>query len=85
MTVDDTGDPHVDGLRGLVMLTPDPGRVARVREMCRAQLGRRRRDTRVGAIAEFASHVLAPAIVGAFCLFYVAALVATTLRLEGVF
>ena len=35
-------------------------------------------------IAGFASRVLVPVLVGAFCVFYVVVLVATTLRLQGV-
>ena len=36
-------------------------------------------------ITGFAWRVLAPVVVGGFCVLYVAVLVATTLRLEGVF
>jgi hypothetical protein len=36
-------------------------------------------------ITGFAWRVLAPAVVGGFCVLYVAALVVTTLRLQGVF
>jgi hypothetical protein len=86
MTPDNTHEPSTDSLRRLMALAPDPGRAERVRVRCRTQLGRsQRRDTRTALIAEFAWRVLAPVIVGAFCVLYVAVLVATTLRLEGVF
>jgi hypothetical protein len=85
MTSDDTHDPSADGLRRLMSLTPERDRAERVRVSCRTRLGRQRRGARAAAIAEFASRVLAPVVVGAFCVLYGAVLVATTLRLEGVF
>ncbi len=72
-----------DMLRALVPLSPDPARADRVRARCRATLEQRRhlaqRDH--GAVG-LGPRVLAPAIAGAFCLLYVAALVATALRLR---
>jgi hypothetical protein len=87
MTFDDRHDPSAaDALRRLTALTPDPNRAARVRARCRTQLEQSRGAAgRTAAIGEFASRVLAPVVVGAFCVFYVAVLVATTLRLEGAF
>ena len=77
--------PSADGLRRLMALAPEPGRAERVRMTCRTQLGRQQRKTRATAIAESAWRVLAPVVVGAFCVLYIAVLVATTLRFEGAF
>jgi len=84
MTSDGTGS-KAGGLRRLAVLTPEPGRSERVRARCRRQLEQSRRLESTGQVAEFAWRVLAPVVVGAFCVFYVAVLVATTLRLEGLF
>jgi hypothetical protein len=82
----DSHDAGVESLKRLMPLTPDPGRTEWVRERCRTQLGRRRRGrARIAVIAGFTSRVLAPVLAGGFCVLYVAALVATTFRLEGVF
>jgi hypothetical protein len=62
----------MDSLKQLVTLVPDPDRSKRVRARCRLQLERNQQ------------RVLAPALVGGVCLLYTAALVMTTLRLEGV-
>jgi hypothetical protein len=73
-------------LRRLTALTPEPGRAERVRARCRTHLEQsRRHETSTRQVAEFAWRVLAPAAVGVFCVVYVAVLVATTLRFEGVF
>jgi len=86
MTSDDADDAAADSLDRLMALAPDPHRAERVRVRCRAQLGRsRRRTARTAVITEFAWRVLAPVVVGAFCVLYVTALVATTVRLEGIF
>ena len=83
MTSDDT---RAANLHRLTALAPEPGRAERVRVRCRTQLEqRRRRGANIGKVTEFAWRVLTPVVVGAFCVFYVAVLVATTLRLEGVF
>lgn len=85
MTFDDSHDASADSLARLMSLMPDPDRAERVRERCRLQLGRNpRREARIAAITGFAWRVLAPVVVGAFCILYVAMLVATTLRLEGI-
>jgi hypothetical protein len=82
----DAHDANADSLRRLMMLAADPDRAARVRARCRTQLVRsRRRAVRTSEISAFASRVFAPFVVGAFCAFYVAMLVATTLRLETMF
>jgi hypothetical protein len=85
MTTCDTGDPNVEGLKRLRSLTPDPMRADRVRLRCRAHLARsRRRQARNDVITGLAWRVLAPAIFGYFCILYLAALVAATLRLRGI-
>jgi hypothetical protein len=79
-------DANTDSLRGLLTLAADPDRAARVRARCRTQLVRsRRRAMRTSEITAFASRAFAPFVVGAFCAFYIAMLVATTLRLETMF
>ena len=86
MTSYDAHDAVADSLDRLMALAPDPDRAERVRVRCRTQLGRsRRRAAHTAVITGFAWRVLAPVVVGAFCVLYVAVLVATTLRLEGVF
>jgi hypothetical protein len=86
MTPYDGHDASADGLDRLMVLAPDPDWAERVRVRCRTQLVQsRRRAARTAVITGFAWRVLAPAVVGAFCVFYVAVLVATTLRLEGIF
>jgi hypothetical protein len=82
---DEARDAGTDGLE-LPILTPNPGRAELVRTRCRARLVRnQQRLKRRASIATFARHVLAPALIGGFCVLYVAALVANTLRLYGVF
>ena len=86
MTSRDSRDPGAEGLDRLMALAPDPDRAERVRVRCRTQLGRsQRRAARTAVIIGFAWQVLAPAVVGGFCVLYVALLVATTLRFQGVF
>jgi hypothetical protein len=75
----------MDNLKRLMSLAPDADRSERVRVRCRMQLERNGRHKLRAAVTEgFAARVLAPAVVGGFCLLYTAALVITTLRLEGV-
>ena len=82
----DSHEAGVESLKRLMALRPDPGRTECVRVRCHMQLRQRsRRGARIAVITGFTSRVLAPVLVGGFCLFYVAALVATTLRLKGVF
>jgi hypothetical protein len=86
MMSDDSHDVNAEGLNRLTALAPDPERAERLRVRCRTRLGRsRRRAARTAVIAGFAWHVLAPVVVGGFCVLYLALLVATTLRLEGAF
>jgi anti-sigma-K factor RskA len=86
MTSYDSDDASPDSLGRLMALAPDPDRAERVRVRCRTELGRsRRRAARTAVVSGFGWRVLAPAIVGAVCVLYVAVLVATTLRIEGVF
>jgi hypothetical protein len=85
MTSCDSRDANAAGLDGLLRLAPDPDRAERVRARCRARLGRnRQRSARLAVMTGRAWRLLAPAIVGGFCVLYVVALVATTLHLEGV-
>jgi hypothetical protein len=86
MMPDVAHDARADSLSGLTVLTPDVDRAERVRTACRALLDRRhRRRARMAALAGFSWQVLAPAVVGAFCVLYTAMLVAMTLRFEGLF
>jgi hypothetical protein len=86
MTSCDAHDAAADSLGRLRPLAPDPARAERVRMTCRTQLGRsRRRAARTTVITGFAWRVLAPVVLGAFCVVYVVVLVAITLRLEGAF
>ena len=86
MTAYDAHDANADSVDQLMTLAPDPNRAERVRVRCRTQLARsRRRTERTAAITGFASRVLVPVVVGACCVFYVAALVATTVRFERIF
>jgi hypothetical protein len=86
MTSYDSHDASAESVEWLMPLAPDPDRAERVRVRCRTQLGRsRRRAARTAVITGFAWHVLAPVVIGGFCVLYVALLVATTLRLQGVF
>ena len=81
MTSWDAHDACTDVLDRLTTLAPDPGRAERLREKCRARLARsQRRELRAALITGFAWLVLGPGVVGAFCVFYAAMLIATTLR-----
>ena len=85
MTPRHDDDSHVESLDRLCRLTPNPERAARVRARCRIGLERRRsRQLPAFTTIARASRLLAPAIVAGFCLLYVAALLTTTLRLEGI-
>jgi hypothetical protein len=68
----------------MMALTPDPVRAARVRARCRMQLARSRPPAS-GAAGTTGSawRVLVTVVGGAVCILYIAALMATTLRLEG--
>jgi hypothetical protein len=85
MMRDYSDEASADSLKRLMSLTPDADRSERVRVRCRMQLERNgRRRTRTAVTKEFTARVLAPALVGGFCLLYTVALVITTLRLQGV-
>ena len=85
MTSGDARDVDAERLDQLMVLTPDPVRAERVRVKCRTQLARRQhRAARFDLFREFTWRALAPVVVAAFCALYAVALVATTLRLEGV-
>ena len=86
MTSYDIHDASLERLERLQSLAPDSKRTERVRVRCRIQLGRNRQRTPHSAvITGFARRVLAPVVVGGFCVLYFAALMTTTLRLHGVF
>ena len=85
MTPAHTDDPMMRNLGRLRPLVPDPSHAERVRAMCHAELGRRRRRwERAARLAESTRRVLAPAVLAGVCVLYVAALVGTVLRLRGV-
>jgi hypothetical protein len=85
MTSDDSHDVSVKSLERLPRLAPDPDRAERVRVRCRTHLARsRRRSARIGVMTARAWRLLPPVVVGGLCVVYVAALVATTLRLQDV-
>jgi len=82
MTSCDTHDAGLEGLKRLQVLTPDPGRADRVRMRCRTQLGRSRKSPApADVMTGSARRLLAPIVVGGFCVLYIAALVAMTLRM----
>ena len=77
-------DVSADGVDRLRCLAPDPHRAERVRVRCRTRLERSRRgvvstDARTGR----ARRLLAPVLIGGVCAFYLVALVATALQLQG--
>jgi hypothetical protein len=85
MTSYDSHDASAKSLERLLRLAPDPDRAERVRVRCRTQLGRsRRRTAHIAVMTALAWRLLPPVVVGGFCVLYVAALVATTLRLHDV-
>ena len=85
MTFYDSHDASAKSLERLLCLAPDPNRAERVRVRCRTELGRSRRPTaRLAVMTARAWRLLPPVVVGGFCVLYMAALVATTLRLQDV-
>jgi transposase len=81
---DEARDAGIEGLE-LPFLSPDSGRAERLRTRCRARLVRnQQRLTRTAGRIGFARRVLAPALAGGFCVLYLAALVANTLRFYGI-
>jgi hypothetical protein len=86
MTADDGHDASADSLDPLATLAPDRARAELVRARCRMHLVRsRRRATRAAEISGVAWHVAGPIVFGAFCVFYTALLMATTVEIEGIF
>ena len=86
MTLHSSDDAIAESLRRLAVLSPAMNRAERVRAECRTRFERsRRRERHFSVTRGFAWSVLGPAVLGGFCVFYTAALIATTLRLRGVF
>ncbi len=86
MTSYDIHDASLERLERLQCLAPDPRRAERVRVRCRTQLGRNpQRPAHTAVRTGYARRVLAPVVVGGFCVLYFVALVTTALRLQGVF
>jgi hypothetical protein len=84
LTLDDSPEVMTERLTRLAPLAPDAERARRVRARCARQLERgRRRAAHAAEMREFAARVLAPAAIGGFCVFYVAMLLAMTLRVHG--
>ena len=84
MTTRDAYDARLEELACLTPLASDPARAERARLRCRAQIARRaRRAARTETIFGSVGRVFVPALLGAFSALYAAALLGTTLRLEG--
>ena len=78
-------NPNMDSLKRLMPLTSDSDRSESLRLRCRMDLKRTGpRTTHIALAKEFTARILAPALIGGFCLLYIAALVIATLRLAGV-
>jgi hypothetical protein len=83
MRPDAADDVTMERLGHLSRLMPDQDRAERLRLKCRKRLERgRRQEAPVAMMKGLSSRLLMP-VVGGFCVLYVVALVATTLRLEG--
>jgi hypothetical protein len=82
----DFDEARLERLAGLPILAPDPKRAERTRRLCRARLRRRQRGLeQLVSQVDIARRGLRPIVVSAvcvFCIVYVSALVATTLRLR---
>ena len=78
----DAPDPMLDQLTRLRQLSPDPARAERVRAKCRARL-RRTGGSKRTAVAGLARSILAPAVVGFWCVLYIAGLVAIAIHLHS--
>ena len=86
MTPHNSDDAITENLKQLAVLSPDPNRTEHARARCHTRFDRsRRRERRFAVIGGFAWGVLGPAVLGAFSIFYTAALIDTTLRLRAVF
>jgi hypothetical protein len=70
----------------LPTIAPDPVRAEAIRARCHAHLARtRRRSERAARVALVTRRTVAPLVVGALSALYIAALVATALRLREMF
>jgi len=86
MRSDVAHEAHGESLSRLTSLAPDAARSERLRRACHARLARRVRcRTREAAMIGFAVQVVAPCAIGLVSAVYAVALVATTLRLGGLF
>ena len=84
MTTRGAHDGGLEELACLTPLAPDPARAERVRLRCRARIVRRaRRAVRTETMFGSVGRAFVPALLGAFAALYAAALLGTTLRLEG--
>ena len=76
MIPDEARDPLLIGLEQLGPLTPDPTRSERARARCHSMLTRRRqRAARAARGLNVARRAIEPALVGAFGLIYLSAMV----------
>jgi len=82
MSTSDARDPVLENLARLRQLSPDLARAEHVRAKCRARLRETRRSKRT-AVARFARCIVAPVLVGWFCVLYIADLVGIALRLHS--
>ena len=77
-------DPIDVALAGLTPLAPNQSRAETVRRRCRAQLARRAVGSRSQDLLGGSwTSVAVPLLLGIFSAFYAAALLSTTLRIEG--
>jgi hypothetical protein len=83
MRPDAADDVTRERLGHVSRLMPDQDRAERLRLKCRKRLERGRRQEAPAAMMMGLSWRLVMPVVGGFCVLYVVALVATTLRLEG--
>jgi hypothetical protein len=84
MTMRDAHDPMDVALAGVTPLVPNRSRTDAVRRRCRAQLARRTADSRRRNAARGSwATVVVTVVLALFSALYAAALLSTTLRLEG--
>jgi hypothetical protein len=83
MTNEQFDSGNAESLGGLTSLSCDTVRAERVRARCRTELERScRRAARTRLVTEYVWRAVPPLVVGAVCVVYAVALIATTLRLE---
>lgn len=86
MTPDPVHDPTIHSLARLRPLAANPAHAERVRQRCRAELARRRhRSDRRALAVESGRRMLAPVLLGGFCVLYLVELVGTAFGLRGAF